>query len=174
MFGKVATAVIGYIYGSSAPQEEAMAFASADAAVEAQNGFWPATGYYLPLLPTGEDTVKLYYGNLDESLMDEVEADLRDGIVYTQIKEQNKIAESYAEDIIKNVLAVGSDWTTVEISGSTQIWQWVVLPSDSNEGGIRTDKYFDRTGSNRLVPPACPWSACADAECTTCTDDWKA
>ena len=53
------------------------------------------------------------------------------------------------------------------------LWQWVVMTEDESYIA-KTNHAVCRTDSNALTAPACPWDACADAECTSCLDGWSA
>ena len=53
------------------------------------------------------------------------------------------------------------------------LWQQVTEGTDSKFRAWDT-KTICRYGDMWNTAPACPYSACIDAECLTCADDWKA
>ena len=53
------------------------------------------------------------------------------------------------------------------------MYQWVVK-TDSGNIKSYSGHTVCRTGANWNQPPACPWFACVNAECTVCHDDWLA
>ena len=53
------------------------------------------------------------------------------------------------------------------------LWQWVVSTGD--ESWVANTKHVVcRMDTNATTPPACPWDACVDAQCTQCYDGWSA
>ena len=53
------------------------------------------------------------------------------------------------------------------------LWQWALQPSGSSDMLLSTT-FFCRYGANANVPPACPFNACMNGDCSVCADDWKA
>ena len=51
------------------------------------------------------------------------------------------------------------------------LWQQVIESADLTMKVYGTQTVC-RYGTNWQTAPACPHTACADVECTTCTDDW--
>ena len=51
------------------------------------------------------------------------------------------------------------------------LWQWVIETSDGNSKA-RTAITVCKTGDKWQVPPACPFNACTNDDCTECAADW--
>ena len=84
---------------------------------------------------------------------------------------KNTVNETTARtETEKITYTCGSNEDNSEMYG---LWQWVVKTED-NSFIAKTNHAVCRTDSNALTPPACPWDACEDAECTICKNDWIA
>ena len=55
--------------------------------------------------------------------------------------------------------------------GGAGLWQWVVATEDGKTQSF-TQHTVCRTGANYNQEPACPYFACANADCSVCIDDW--
>ena len=61
---------------------------------------------------------------------------------------------------------------TAPEEGGVGIWQWRTKTNDGSSV-VFTNHTICRYGLEHYnTPPACPWNACVDLECTICTDDW--
>ena len=84
---------------------------------------------------------------------------------------KNTVNETTARTQTEKIsYSCGSNDDNSEMYG---LYQWVVSTED-NSFTAKTNHAVCRTDSNALTPPACPWDACVDAECTICKNDWIA
>lgn len=93
-----------------------------------------------------------------------------------------KMGASYSNEVKKDVESTQSYSATYEytltctIKGTeldVALYQWVTSTNDKKDN-VYSMHTICRYGVNYNSPPACPWNACADGECTTCTTDWMA
>ena len=55
--------------------------------------------------------------------------------------------------------------------GGAGLWQWIVSTGDGKTTSF-TQHTVCRTGDLYNVEPACPYYACANADCSECIADW--
>ena len=84
------------------------------------------------------------------------------------IREDNKSTQSYSTSINYRITC-----TTPDGQPNVGLYQWVTSSSTGNVK-VKSMHTVCRYGANYNSPPACPWNACKDAECTQCTEDWMA
>ena len=59
------------------------------------------------------------------------------------------------------------------VEQGVSIWQWISTSNDQSSK-VLTDHTVCRYGDLFNTEPACPYSACANDDCSVCADDWKA
>lgn len=102
------------------------------------------------------------------------------GMEFAGVSESTTISESYTETIAHDAeesytydVSVDLEFTCTGNDG-VGLWQWVVDSADG-KSGVLTGHTICRYGQdNYSKSPECPWNACLDVECTTCTGDWAA
>ena len=57
-------------------------------------------------------------------------------------------------------------------TGGAGLWQWVVSTEDGKTNAYSRHTVC-RTGELFNVEPACPYYACANADCSACIPDWN-
>lgn len=61
-------------------------------------------------------------------------------------------------------------------SGGVGLWQFV-MQSNDGKSKIRTPhtvcRYGNVKGAEYNQPPACPWNACLNEDCSECASDWN-
>ena len=104
------------------------------------------------------------------------------GIEFMGVSSSFSLSSSY-EQSFRNTVTKTTELSTVEsitypcdnapAGEMNGLWQWIVETEDGSYTA-RSNHAVCRTESNALTPPACPWDACIDAECTECKDGWSA
>ena len=102
------------------------------------------------------------------------------GVEYYGASETFSLSATYEKEFIKTVSETTQN-STIEtitipcgVANDGQLyglWQWIVETEDMSYTA-RAKHAVCRSGANALKAPACPWDACADAECTVCLDGW--
>ena len=107
-------------------------------------------------------------------------ASMEVGIEYMGASSKFSLSETYEEEFKRTVTETTKISTLETISIPCGIanngvvyglWQWIVETEDESHTA-RSRHAVCRSGANALKAPACPWDACADAECTVCLDGW--
>ena len=104
------------------------------------------------------------------------------GIEFMGVSEKFSLSTTYEEEFKKTVTEITKITTMETISMVCGIanngvnyglWQWIVETEDMSYTA-RAKHAVCRSGANATTPPACPWDACFDDECTVCNDGWAA
>ena len=102
------------------------------------------------------------------------------GYEFMGASESEKITESYSATLMNDVQTTYSaDFSishtltcTAPEEGGVGFWQWKTKAFDGTSI-VLTNHTLCRYGLDHYAtPPACPWNACLDLECTQCTTDW--
>ena len=84
---------------------------------------------------------------------------------------QRDVTSTYAYDY--SVATTTSCTVPADSTGGAGLWQWVVSTEDGKTHSF-SQHTVCRTGELFNVEPACPYYACANADCSQCKPDWNA
>ena len=150
----------------------------------------PARGRWVGYTSTEQVDFTVHYGfetSHSESESSEqqftLSYEMTSGIEFEGATEEETISRSYSSTIQKDTedtytydvsVDVTVSCTAQRASDGVGLWQWVV---DTNDGTSQLKSLHTvcRYGSGYYnSPPACPWNACSNGECTECATDWIA
>jgi len=147
-----------------------------------------AQGSWKSVTTTESQTYKLHVGMKHGSAVknthtseDTMSTAMSLGFEYGGIKGGVEIKNSHTDKLVRDVEETyASDFEetltttcTTEGKEGAGLYQWVVSTGDAETNiSVFSRHYVCRTGANWATEPACPWSACVDAECNSCRDGW--
>ena len=117
-------------------------------------------------------------------LQDNLTYQMEFGYEFEGVSDKETISTSFSTTLSKDVqdtygMTYGLSTTIVcsseagDPDGGVGLWQWVSQASDGSASAFSL-KTICRYGSGHWnTPPACPWNACSDVECTECYPGWN-
>ena len=148
----------------------------------------PVVGYWEGITATESISTEYAIGlDLSESQMTQSSAEydfsyeMSMGFEIEDLGAKDTISESYSESMEHDVQDTysanfGIKYTQLctqdESGGGVGFWQWKTRSFDG-KNRVHSKYVLCRYGEHAYVPPACPWAACLNADCTECASDWK-
>ena len=105
---------------------------------------------------------------------------MESGIEFEMLSAKETLSAAYHNEVMTDTTTAMSkdisiSWPITcsekKAQGGVGLWQFFVQTSDGVSKAFTTHTVC-RYGKNYNTPPACPWNACKDTECTHCKDGW--